>query len=631
MSTSDELFIPAYEPVTPLRAGPISLLFSNGDLRQLRVGNVEIVQRIYVAVRDHNWGTAPVQLDDVVIDDYGDHFRVSFTATHRQNDVGFTWQGSIIGDTDGSIRFSMDGRATSTFRRNRIGFCVLHPASAAGAPAQLTHSDGSKSASAFPKYISPHQPFMDLAAITHEYAPGQLVETSFEGDIFESEDQRNWTDASYKTYSTPLSIPYPVTIEAGTEISQTVSVRLLGRLPQMPASGSSSPTTTVTIGSAPTGQLPAIGLGIASHGQRLSSGETSRLAALNLSHVRVDLDLSQDDIAEKLSQAASQANALGAGLEIALFVGEDHEHELSQFQRAFASAQPKVARWLLFARYANTTPTELARAARPMLKRLAPEAPVGGGTNLYFVHLNRERPPVDELDFVTFSINPQVHAFDPVSLVENMIVQPAAIESALAFCKDRPISISPITLRPRFNPDASGPELPPKPGELPAAVDVRQPTGFAAAWTLGSLNNLAQSGVQSVTCFETTGWRGLMETEQGSPLPEKFASYPSMLFPLYYLFEALGPFAGGAIFPTMPSDALLVSAMSVSRGTDRCTIIGNLLNTPQRIQVDGVNAPVSVETLGDRAGSIQYNHDQQPMWVELAPFALVCLRDRVAV
>ncbi len=172
---------PAYAPVTPLRAGPISLLFSNGDLRQLRVGGVEIVQRIYVAVRDHNWGTAPVTLHDLVIDDYGDHFRVTFTAVNRHNEIGFTWQGTIVGNADGSLTFTMDGRADTTFRRNRIGFCVLHPASAAGAPATLTHPDGSQSTSQFPTLISPHQPFMNLRAITHEFAPGLQAEVSFEG------------------------------------------------------------------------------------------------------------------------------------------------------------------------------------------------------------------------------------------------------------------------------------------------------------------------------------------------------------------------------------------------------------------------------------------------------------------
>ena len=31
------------------------------------------------------------------------------------------------------------------------------------------------------------------------------------GDVFEMEDQRNWTDASFKTYCTPLRQPFPAT------------------------------------------------------------------------------------------------------------------------------------------------------------------------------------------------------------------------------------------------------------------------------------------------------------------------------------------------------------------------------------------------------------------------------------
>lgn len=33
------------------------------------------------------------------------------------------------------------------------------------------------------------------------------VISEFEGDVFEMEDQRNWTDASYKTYCTPWGCP----------------------------------------------------------------------------------------------------------------------------------------------------------------------------------------------------------------------------------------------------------------------------------------------------------------------------------------------------------------------------------------------------------------------------------------
>src|SRR5690606_370583 len=111
---------------------------------------------------------------------------------------------------------------------------------------------------------------------------------------------------------------------------------------------------------------------------------------------------------------------------------------------------------------------------------------------------------------------PQVHAFDVLSLVENMTAQTATVASTRAICGDKPLVISPITLRPRINPDATGPAAPPAPGELPDTVDVRQPTAFAAVWTLGSLSNLAQANVAALTYFETTGWRGVMETDTGT-------------------------------------------------------------------------------------------------------------------
>lgn len=624
-TTPLEPLIPAYYPVTPLRAGPLTLLFSNGDLRQLRVGGVEVVQRIYVAVRDHNWGTAPVILNDLVIDDHGDHFRITFTAVHRQNDIGFTWQGMIQGDRHGVLRFSMDGHADTTFRRNRIGFCVLHPASAAGSKATLTYPDGSHTNSQFPTLVSPHQPFMNLRAITHEYAPGQQVEVSFEGDIFETEDQRNWTDASYKTYSTPLAIPYPVTIEAGTKIHQAIGVRLVGKRPHAATGEPGAPTVIVTVGDKATGNLPALGLGSASHGQPLTRQEIERLRALNLSHLRVDLDLSKSDIAQTLARATNDANTLNAALEIALFVGEDAQKELAALQDAFAQVKPQVARWLLFARYTNVTPAELVATARPVLASLAPDAPLGGGTNLYLVHINRVHPPSDALDFITYSINPQVHAFDPLSLVENMTAQPTSVQSTRAFASGRPISITPITLRARFNADASGPEAPPAPGELPDNVDPRQPTGFAAAWTLGSISHLAQAGVQSLTYFETTGWRGIIEVAEGCALPEKFASQPGTPYPLYHLFAALAPFAGGKVLPVAINEPLNVAAIALEHERQRCTIVGNLRDMPQRIAIEGMTGTVSLQTLGDDAGEIELSQEQSPLYIDLDPYTLVAL------
>ena len=112
---------------TQLHAGPLSMIFEAGDLRYIRFENHEILRRVYVAIRDHNWDTILPQLSNVRIERDSDAFRITYDVANKMADVDFCWGGTITGDADGTIAFSMDGAAVSTFRRNRIGFCVLHP------------------------------------------------------------------------------------------------------------------------------------------------------------------------------------------------------------------------------------------------------------------------------------------------------------------------------------------------------------------------------------------------------------------------------------------------------------------------------------------------------------------------
>ena len=52
-----------------------------------------------------------------------------------------------------------------------------------------------------------------------------------EGDTFEMEDHRNWTDASFKTYVRPLALPWPYTPPAGQAVSQSVKRHAERRAP----------------------------------------------------------------------------------------------------------------------------------------------------------------------------------------------------------------------------------------------------------------------------------------------------------------------------------------------------------------------------------------------------------------
>jgi hypothetical protein len=266
-----------------------------------------------------------------------------------------------------------------------------------------------------------------------------------------------------------------------------------------------------------------------------------------------------------------------------------------------ATLQPPVWAWLVFRRAGRLTRPADVALARRILGDLAPQARFGGGTDLFFTELNRTRPPVDELDLVCYSLNPQVHAFDNASLVETLAAQAATVDSARAFCDAKPLAVTPVTLRMRFNPNATGPEPVPPPGELPPQVDVRQMSLFGAAWTLGSLKYLAGSDTHSLTYFATTGWRGVMETEAGSPLPARFPSQPGSVYPLYHVLADVGDFVSGRIAPSAASHPLLADGFALEQGGRRRILAANLSPTAQTVTLRGVPTQVQVTVLDEES------------------------------
>ena len=589
-----------------LRAGPLSMIFESGDLRYIRFDDHEILRRVYVAIRDHNWDTILPQLSNVQIEQEGDAFRITYDVENKHGDVDFFWGGTITGDADGTITFSMDGEARSTFRRNRIGFCVLHPMGCAGVPCRIEKIDGTVEESIYPVFVAPQHlidgeikpvaPFNNVRAVRYEVSAGVEVEVRFEGETFEMEDQRNWTDASYKTYGTPLSEPFPVEVPAGTKISQRITLTLkTQRGSSTETQDATNQPLTLGISSADPRPIPRIGLGVASHGEPISVGELERLKLLNLSHLRVDIDLTQPDYESGLRRATDEARALGVSLELALFLTDGASEELDAFAKVIEQIKPPIGTYLIFHKTEASTSAQWVDLACRYLSG----AKIGAGTNAYFTDLNRGRPSVDALDFVCYSINPQVHAFDNSSLKETLEAQAVTVESTRQFTDGLPIAVTPVTLLARFNPNATGPEPEPAPGELPAQVDIRQMSLFGAGWTLGSIKYLSESGTSSVTYYETTGWRGVMETATSSPLPEKFRSLPGTVFPLYHILADMGDFAGGEVLISKSSDPLKTEGIVLRKNGKTRTLLANLTPESQRVRVENLADTVRVRHLNE--------------------------------
>jgi small nuclear ribonucleoprotein (snRNP)-like protein len=135
---------------------------------------------LYAAVRDQYWNTVLPNVTNIRTRQADGGFELTFDAACEKGDVDFLWKGTISGQKDGTLRFAMDGVAQSTFLRNRIGFCVLHPLQECVGKPVTIETSGGKQETRFPEDISPHQPFKDLRSMTHEIAPGVQAEVRFE-------------------------------------------------------------------------------------------------------------------------------------------------------------------------------------------------------------------------------------------------------------------------------------------------------------------------------------------------------------------------------------------------------------------------------------------------------------------
>jgi hypothetical protein len=659
-----------------LRAGPLTAVFEDGDLRYVRLGDREIVRRVYVAVRDPNWNTILGRRSDVQVERGERSFRITYASRHVADPIVFAWRAFIEGAPDGTISFAMDGAAEREFRYCRIGFCILHPAAATQGRAYRAETPGGEVRGVFPRLIEPQriengveQPLVPACSrLAIDLGGGIKVDCAFEGDLFEVEDQRNWTDASFKTYCTPLALGCAQRAVPGRAFRQRVVIRvdapeqvlqeanaaadavaLTAKAAWQETPGGAAKGPTLTLGKDLERQLPKRGVAVAADGGDLSAREEELLRALRLDHLRVELRLWEPTYPAELARAARQGAALGCALELALFVTDDADAELRDLAgRLSGLGVPglRVARVLVFhePRAAwGTTEGRWVRLARGRLGAAVKGAPIGGGTNGNPGELYREPPEWETMDCVSFTANPQVHAFDEATIVENLETLPVTVETARAISGDRDIVVSRLTLKPPFNQAATEPEPPPPVGELPSSVDPRQMSLFAAGWAVGSFKYLGEAGAASVTLGETVGWRGLLERPEGSPCGERFSSRPGMVFPIYHVLADLAAGRDATLSQCVSSDPLAAIGLALRRPEGWLLLIANLTPEARRVRVvgararsvrvrilDATSAPVAAfEPERFRASWRTLPVRAQGLDLDLAPFAVACLEARM--
>ena len=495
-----------------LQAGPLTVGYENGFLRRITYDGTEVLRMIYFALRDHNWVTIRSEIENEDLRSSDSAFDITYDCVQLHGGtIVMEWKGRIAGKPDGTIVFEIQGIAKENFKKNRAGFCVLHPLNTAGVECTVIHPDQSRTTRPFPVEVAAENPFKNIQAMLWK-SNGVPFEMSFEGDVFETEDQRNWGDASYKTFCTPLDRPFPVELNRGQKVFQRVTFR-----PAQALTAGRSSSGYVSLLEPPTRSvLPFLGVCASTETSEISREATRLIGALNLKHYRIDVHPSRENWVSDFSHAYEIAFALRLPLEAALHLTERFSEEMESFSMVCRQNRVNLRKVLLLSARALVTSSGVIDKVS-ILKDTLPNVLVGAGSDYNFNEINKNHFTPGNIDFVSFSVDPQEHAFDDLTILENIEAHEHLVRSAKSiYGETMPVHISPLTLRKRSNPYATDPADLFIPEE--AKADPRQKEAFAAVWTFGSLCNLSRGKAAAVTLFQTTGNQGIL-SNQGEPYP----------------------------------------------------------------------------------------------------------------
>lgn len=568
-----------------IAAGPLTMDYHEGTIRYIRWGDKEIIRMIFPAVRDHNWNTIEPSFLREEKETSDCSFQIRCSVEYIKGNIHFSANYTITGTRQATITFEMDGEAHSDFLKNRIGICLLHPLTeCSGKLCTIIHPDNTEEQLSFPVQISPHQPFRNIASLKWPIDNDLYAELHFEGDIFETEDHRNWSDASYKTYSTPLDLPFPVLMKKGQKINQKIRLNFSREL-QLSKEISSESRINFDRQHR---TFPKLGMG--SSGKKLTINEIALLRQLDIDHYRIEAYLGRPLWKSSLLQSIAEAKKLGWPVELVLFLPADLSMVMKQFAELIAPQAQQIRFVLLLPETGSTTDIHLFETACPILKQVLPNVAIGAGTNAYFAEVNRNRIDSAIPEFMSWSLNPQVHAFDNLSMVETFEAQKAMITSTKLIWPGKAVHLSPITLKPRFNPNATDKVSLPAQDEILQTTDKRQFTLFAAGWTIGTLSALTEAGADAATWFETYGDKGVIPEIPESTTCENVS-------PIFYLFRKITRF--NAVYASGASvcNPRYFSALKLSNDKRVLITIANLTDQIQGVKLSGIEGQFTLTKL----------------------------------
>ena len=375
------------------------------------------------------------------------------------------------------------------------------------------------------------------------------MDIAFDGETFEMEDQRNWSDASFKTYCGSVLRPLPYKIAGGATVRQNITVTLSdagGRTTI--GAGERRPFAATIAG----GAFPRVALAI-EQGWLAPEDRASVVGASGVKLFQVRLGPRLDS--EFVNRLAVGAKAVGAeiDLEIILPDNSDSAHVLAEIARAIRQAGLSPRRVLaLPAAYLKSYqpsdpwpvgpgPSDCARAARMAF----PDASIGSGMLTNFTEFNRCPPETGACDYVSHESTAIVHAADDRSVLETLEALPQIFSSARSLAAGNAYRLGLLAIGMRSNPYGDDVAANPEQGRRAMArIDPRQRGVFAAAWAVAAAAAAARGGVEAVALAAPCGPFGIVYSESAWRQPLFDSNSEAAVYPLFHVVRALAGLSG---------------------------------------------------------------------------------------
>ena len=573
-----------------LTAGAWSCELKEGQLQNIRWNDVEVIRGISYLFRDRDWGTVPAEITDKKLFFNSKRFDVQFQLRMKTSQGTLTCSARLCASDEGLLEFEVRAMASNEMLTNRCGFVVLHPAAAAGCPLTVEHTNGQLEDSIFPLEISPSQPVFDIRSLKYQPVTGLELKILLEAELphdsfgkYEMEDQRNWSDASFKTYVASLLDPWPYCLPSEVELTQRVSLRVNDSVCKATNLDTRNLQRGITFGSKTGYRMPAIGVGVPPGIHKAGKAEWSALIDLNANWWIVELNLEDPEIFEDMQALVH----LRSGKSVKVqgdFICVNH---MSAHQSVYLAAELcnkaklelDAVRFLPAALLKSFQPgdqwpdvpshEELVSAARTVFL----SAKIGSGAYTSFTELNRRRPSPSTLDFIGHLTCPIIHAPDDVSVMQTIEALPHIARSIRKLFPNVPYRLGPSTLAPRRNPygNVTTENLANERIAL-AAIDPRHQAAYGAAWVIAYATAVGDQNVDVLSLLESHGPNGPIAIN----LP---TDNTDMTVPAWHALGLLASVAGQELLAIKNLPPQLAGLAWLSEdGTTRC-LLANLTDS----------------------------------------------------